>query len=237
MERLILDLLFPRRCPLCGKISDGFCKDCAKKLPYVRQPFCFHCGKPLLTSEQEYCLACRTHKYAYTQGRALYHYADPVRESLYAIKYSNKREYLEYFADDIHQHLGSIIAQWKPQVVLPIPMHIRAKRRRGYNQAELLAKYLAKRVDLPVHMDVLKKVRKTANQKELDYRERLINLHGAFAVNTAYIEDGILPWNSVLLIDDIYTTGSTIQEAAKMLRCAGVENIYFITLCIVSEKT
>lgn len=237
--KLCLDLLLPRRCPICEKISDGICEDCARKLPYVCQPFCYRCGKPLQDAAEEYCAACRNRKHFFTQGRALYHYAEPVRESLHAVKYRNKREYLEYFAQDMGKRLGDVIRGWDPQVFIPIPMHPAAKRKRGYNQAEILAKLLGRQMEIPVCCDVLKKIRKTADQKELGYRERHGNLKGAFAVNPRYLEEaaptGCLPWKRVLLVDDIFTTGSTIQEAAKILRAAGAEQVYFVTLCIVSE--
>lgn len=233
---MALDLLFPRRCPFCGKISDGACRECAEKLPYVRQPMCFRCGRPLENEEDEYCLACRTRKMAYTQGRALYLYKDAVRESLHAVKYQNKREYLDFFASDMALRLGPAIRRWNPQVIIPVPMHKRAQRKRGYNQAELLAKRLGERMQLPVCADGLRKIRQTANQKELDYRERRRNLKNAFAVNSRYLTDGAAPWQSVLLVDDVYTTGSTVQEAAGTLAGAGVEKIYFAALCIVPEN-
>lgn len=232
MERLILDLLFPRRCPLCGKISNGFCADCAKKIRYVRQPFCFRCGRPLADEEDEFCASCAARPAAYTKGRALYLYAEPVRGALYQVKSKNKREYLEYFADDLAKRLGGEIRRWKVQAVIPIPMHRQAQRRRGYNQAELLASLLGKRLELPV-CRALKKVRQTAEQKELDHRARSANLKGAFAPDPKYLKEGRLPWKRVLLADDIYTTGSTVNEAAKVLKRMGVEQVYFVTLCIV----
>lgn len=227
-----LDLLLPRRCPLCGKISEGICGDCRKKIQYVRQPACCRCGKPLQNEEAEYCTSCRTRQFAYTQGRALCVYAGPVKESLYAVKYKNKREYLEYYAQEMSLRLGRYLEKWQPEVLVPVPMHISAKRKRGYNQAEILAKELGRQTGIPVRCDVLKKIKKTANQKELDYRARRSNLKGAFAVCRAP-----LPWKCVLLVDDVYTTGSTVNEAAAVLKEAGVEKVNFVTICIVPENS
>ncbi len=228
MERLILDLLFPRRCPLCGKIARGICRDCADHIPYVRQPYCFRCGRPLTDPAQEYCAHCRALPAAYLQGRSVYCYTGAVREAMHAIKYNNKREYLEYFARDMAQKLGDVIRAWDPQVLLPVPMYPSAKRRRGYNQAELLAKLLGGYLRIPVNGKTLKKIKKTADQKSLDQRARRVNLEGAFAVGEA-------PWRRVLVVDDIYTTGSTMREISAVLRRAGVEQIYFATLCTVPE--
>ncbi|SDG18563.1 Predicted amidophosphoribosyltransferases [Marvinbryantia formatexigens] len=277
-----LDLVLPRRCPLCGKLSEGICEKCREELPYIRGAVCFRCGRPLADDTEEYCPSCSSGRLAYTQGRALYLYRSPLKESLYAVKYQNKREYLEYYAQEIAEHLGEYLQKWRPQVLIPVPMHSSARRRRGYNQAELLARELGGLLSLPVRCDVLEKVRKTANQKELDYRARRSNLKGAFAVSEKYAAAGAgsklaemedararsglvemedagagsklaemedararsslpetagsgerrLPWERILLVDDVYTTGSTIHEAASVLRSAGVKYVYFVTICM-----
>lgn len=243
-----LDLLLPRRCAICGRLSAGICGECRKKLPYIRGAVCFCCGRPLADPDAEYCPACRTQRHAYTQGRALYLYTDAVRESLHAVKYHNKREYLEYYAQEIAEHLEEAVKTWQPQVMIPIPMHPSARRKRGYNQAEILAKELGGILGIQVRCDVLKKVRKTSSQKELDYRARQSNLKGAFAAAEKYTHSGrregglqeipcgakrYLPWERVLLVDDIYTTGSTVHEAAAVLKNAGVKCVYFVAICAV----
>ena len=243
-----LDLLLPRRCAICGRLSAGICGECRKKLPYIRGAVCFCCGRPLADPDAEYCPACRTQRHAYTQGRALYLYTDAVRESLHAVKYHNKREYLEYYAQEIAEHLEEAVKTWQPQVMIPIPMHPSARRKRGYNQAEILAKELGGILGIQVRCDVLKKVRKTSSQKELDYRARQSNLKGAFAAAKKYTHSGrregglqeipcgakrYLPWERVLLVDDIYTTGSTVHEAAAVLKNAGVKCVYFVAICAV----
>lgn len=235
VERLILDLLFPRRCPLCGKISNGICRDCARRLPYVRQPSCFCCGRQLQSGDREFCAVCSAHPAVFTQGRALYSYSGQVRHALHAVKYQNKREYLEYFSADMAERLGGWIRTRDPQVLIPIPMQRREKRKRGFNQAELLAKQLGRSLELPV-CPALVKVRKTAEQKTLDYRGRRQNLKGAFAVDPKIRAGGALPWKRVMLVDDVCTTGSTLNEAARVLRGAGAEEVYFVTLCIVPDR-
>lgn len=251
-----LDLLLPRRCPLCGRLSVGICPECRKKLPYIRGAVCFRCGRPLAEQEAEYCHACSSRQFAYNQGRSLYLYTDAVKGSLHAVKYHNKREYLEYYAQEMAERLGAVLEAWEPQVLIPIPMHPSAKRKRGYNQAEILAKELGRRLALPVRCDVLKKVRKTANQKELDHHARRSNLKGAFSVDGKYTADVPaasrhgkalrrtageaepgLPWERVLLVDDVCTTGSTVHEAAVVLKNAGVKCVYFVTIFSVPENS
>lgn len=224
-----LDLLFPRRCPVCGRIAglEGICPECRKKVPYVRQPFCLCCGRPVDREETEYCAACAAHPPAYTRGRALCLYADPVKKALQDIKYNNKREYLDFFAGEMVERLGPAIHRWDPQALIPIPMYPSDRRKRGYNQAELLAKRLGERLLLPVDTKTLKKKRKTIHQKELDYRGRRSNLKNAFAV------ENTLQWERILLVDDVCTTGSTLNEAARVLLAAGAREVCFVTVCIV----
>ncbi len=231
---IFLDLLFPRRCPVCGGISDGICAQCKKKLLYIRQPLCFCCGRPVGREEDEYCADCQRHVHSFTQGRALWLYTGEIRRAIHAVKYQNKREYLEYFAKEMAEHLHREIKDWQPEVILPIPMHRSSKSVRGYNQAELLAVYLARELGIPVEKKALFKVRKTANQKELDHKNRRTNLKDAFAVELPHGQKQI--WKKVLLVDDVYTTGSTLDEAARTLRKSGVKDVFFATICIVPQS-
>lgn len=229
----LLDLLFPRRCPVCGRIYHGICPACRKKIPYIRHPFCFRCGRPVLRQEQEYCADCQKHAHAFVQGRALCIYTGEMKKTVYAVKYNNKREYLEYFAQEMAQEMKKDVMRWQPDVIMPIPMHKSAKRVRGYNQAEILASYLSRELEIPLCKNSLKKVCRTANQKELDYRDRKKNLRDAFSVILPDNREQI--WEKVLLVDDVYTTGSTIDEAARTLRENGAKEVYFAVICIVPQ--
>lgn len=163
----------------------------------------------------------------YTKGRALLLYQGEVKESIHKIKYQNKREYLEYYGDDMVKHLGGEIRKWNPQVLIPIPMHSSKKRKRGYNQADILAGRIGELMEIPVCINALKKVRVTKEQKELSHRQRRQNLKNVFSA-----AENAHTWESVLLVDDVYTTGSTIDAAAEALREHGVREVYFVTICI-----
>lgn len=199
---------------------------------YVRQPFCYRCGRPLAAEDEEYCVSCsrEDNRGTFTQGRSLCLYEGAVREAVHAVKYHNKREYLDIFAQEMAARFAPLICRWQPQAIVPVPMHPSAKRRRGFNQAETLARRLGALLDLPVDVRSLRKIRRTKPQKELDYRQRKRNLCGAFSVRET------VAWKRVLLIDDVCTTGSTLKETARMLRKAGVEEVYFLTVCTVSEN-
>ena len=119
------------------------------------------------------------------------------------------------------------IGRWGIEEIIPIPLHISRRRSRGFNQAEILARELSDATGIPMRKDVLFRVKKTSPQKALGKRERRGNLKGAFAVSRTWKAR-----KNVLLIDDIYTTGSTIEKAAEMLKKAGVQNVYFLTISI-----
>ena len=123
--------------------------------------------------------------------------------------------------------LGDAVKQWKIEEIIPVPLHRSRQRIRGYNQAQILAEELGKRLDLPVNKDAVKRIQKTRPQKVLGSRDRIRNLKGAFGVTKSWI-----PKKCVLVIDDIYTTGNTIHRVAKVLKNAGAQKVYFLTISI-----
>lgn len=231
MKLDIAGLLFPRRCPVCHEAVEDAgelaCKICRTRLPYVRTPFCLKCGKPLLMEESEYCGDCRRKKHMFRQGRAPFVYDRLMRESIARYKYSGRREYASFYAEEILRKCAREAVFWKGEVLVPIPLHPSRRRKRGYNQAALLARELSKRCGIPVDEKLLFRTRKTRAQKELNDQERLTNLKNAFSVR-----EGNIPYKNIILIDDIYTTGSTIDEAARVLKENGVQTVFFLCICV-----
>lgn len=224
----ILDYLYPPRCPVCDRIcAEGICDSCRKQLIYIEEDFCLKCGKPLSDSRQEYCMDCQRRKHAYLQGRALFSYQGVIRKSLYRMKYANKREYAECYGREIARHLGKWMIQKKITRIVPIPLHPGRRRQRGYNQAALLARSIGRGLDIPVDEHLLYRVKRTVPQKELTGQERKENLKDAFAVRK-----NVRPGEGILLVDDIYTTGSTVDAAAECLLKAGKCRIYVVTAAI-----
>lgn len=227
---MILKLLWPEICPFCGKVyRGGICPACNVKLNklVIGQPRCMKCGKPVRKKEQEYCYDCASTEHFFDRGRALWLHKPPVSYSIYQFKYHNQRTFGMYYAREIVRRLGPVIREWNPEFIIPIPLHYQRKRKRGYNQTYILAKELELMTGIPVDEKAIKRVKRTNPQKKLDYRTRKQNLHNAFKVQKDM--KGI---RSVILVDDIYTTGNTIDEAAKKLKQAGVENVYFLTVSI-----
>jgi len=200
---------------------------CRKHIHYIEEPRCMRCGKSLDQEEEEYCRDCGREPGYYEQGYSLWAHRGAVSKAVYDFKYKNKRRYGEVFAAEMAAHFAESLSGWGIQEIIPIPLHRSRRRARGYNQAELLAEGLGRILDIPVQKQALFRVKKTVPQKSLDNKGRTANMRGAFALSGQY-----QPKASVLLVDDIYTTGSTINGAAKMLRKAGAEKVYFLTISI-----
>ncbi|MBR5509657.1 MAG: ComF family protein [Lachnospiraceae bacterium] len=226
-----IGLLFPKRCPVCHEtvedVGELVCDICRTRLPYVQQPSCRKCGKPLLSEEREYCGDCTRKRHYFKQGKAPFFYDELMRISIARFKYGGRREYAAFYAEEILRRCAKEMLFWKGDVLIPIPLHPSRKKVRGFNQAELLAKEISKRTGIPVDRTLLKRTRKTHVQKDLDDQERLTNLKNAFSVRK-----GNIPYKNVILIDDIYTTGSTIDEAARVLRENAVQTVYFLSICV-----
>ena len=223
-----MDLLYPPRCPICDKVvlpGEGICAACRKKIRPAAEPACMKCGKPLVDSRQEYCADCRRKKHAFVQGKALWVYEKEVKKSIYRFKYQDRREYAKVYAQEMAARYEKYMKDRRIEAIIPIPLHKKRKRKRGYNQAELLAGELGDILGLPVYTDVLVRVRDTKPQKTLDDAERKNNLKEAFKTTK-----NIVQLNYILVVDDIYTTGSTLDAAASALAKAGVAEVY--TCCV-----
>lgn len=230
-KRGILDLLYPARCPVCDGVllsGEEVCEECMPKLRYVGEPRCCKCGKPLQNEEAEYCRDCMGGKHIYDSGLALYEY-ESVKDSLYRFKYKGRCEYAGFYGKEIAERLGDRIAAWHPDALLPVPMYKRKERMRGYNQACLLAEGIGAALHIPVRQDLMIRQRQTVPLKELDPAERQINLKRAFIIERFDVK-----LKCVIIVDDIYTTGSTMDEMARVLKAAGVSRIHFLTLAIGS---
>lgn len=231
----VLHVLYPKRCPICDKIvSTSFlsqeypiCISCRNKVEYIKEPACKKCGKPITNERSEFCGDCICHTHFFEQGKALWVHKGIVKKSIYRLKYGNRREYAKTYAQEIVKQYGPWIKQKKVQAIIPIPLHKKRKRQRGYNQAELIAVEIGKQMDIPVYNKILQRSLYTQPQKNLDDKERKNNLKKAFKIT-----ENDVKLRHVLLVDDIYTTGSTMDGAAKALRTTGVEAIYCVSVSI-----
>lgn len=235
MFKSIYDVIYPPRCPVCddilaahkNTIRPKLCKECVPKVSFITQPVCMRCGKPLESDIEEFCHDCTGKSFYFKRGVAAFSYSKAMKHSMYGFKYNNRREYGDFYAHTIWEKSGHIIDNWNCDALIPVPLHSKRQRKRGYNQATVLAKSLAGYLKLPVDEDILKRVKNTSPQKALEAKERKNNIEKAFQTSVNGIK-----YKKVILVDDIYTTGATIDECAKVLREAGVFEVYFITACI-----
>ena len=231
----VLHVLYPKRCPICDRILGSWvrlgeypvCDDCRKKIIYVTEPVCKKCGKPISNERGEFCHDCRRHSHAFIQGKGLWVYKGAVKTSIYRLKYGNRREYGIAYGQALVEQYGDWIQRNGIQAIIPIPLHKKRKRQRGYNQAEIIAREIGRQMDIPVFTKLLIRCVHTRPQKELNDKERKNNLKKAFKMTENNVQ-----LRQILLVDDIYTTGSTIDGAAGALLEAGVERIYFVSVSI-----
>lgn len=228
MLRKILDIFYPRCCPVCQKILKDqrrmICPECEKKLRPIGHPRCYKCGKPI--EEGEYCKDCQKHTHIFDQGRGIFVYDGIMRRSVTRYKYYGCREYGDLYAKAMYRYAWKNLNQWKPDLIVPVPIHKSKERLRGFNQAAYLADRLGCYTGIPVDTDLVQKVVKTKSQKKLNAMQRRKNLEKAFLVTKN------IRGKDILVIDDVYTTGSTIDAMAGCLRKRGAKNIYFLTVCI-----
>ena len=225
---MCLRMLYPQTCYYCGKINKtAICAVCQKKMIYVNEPRCKRCGKPVRYEEKEFCEDCRRERIFYEQGRSVWVHKDPVAWSVYQFKYHNRRVFGEFYASEMWRIHGNKISDWNIDTIVPVPLHWKRRLDRGYNQAEILAKHLGRFSKIPVQTKGMKRIRYTERQKSLGHKERKKNLTGAFVVTKKWKKA-----RNVLVVDDIYTTGNTINEISKILRQEGVEKVFFLTISI-----
>lgn len=227
LGRTMVGLLFPLHCPVCHDIvrpyGEKICLECLERLVLLTPPWCMKCGKKL-HQQEELCADCKRIGHRYIKGRALYEYKSAA-DSIYHYKYGGRQEYGDFFGEEISKYLGDYIRQVSPDALIPIPLHRKRYRKRGYNQAEILARAIGRYTGVPVLDNVLVRVKNTAPLKRQNPSERQNNLKKAFNIVRNDVK-----LDTIIIIDDIYTTGSTIDEAASVFLQNGVRKVYFITL-------
>lgn len=231
MENILLNLLYPKRCPLCGKIrpyGEGFaCEKCFGTLKKVEPPYCLKCGKTLEDSEQEYCEDCQKITKSFKRGFPVFFYEGAIKHALYDFKYKNQRNYADFFTDCMYAHYGKELKRLGIDGIVPVPVHQNKRRKRGYNQAELLAKGLGKELGIKIYPNYLERIEDTNPQKELNDKARMKNLKNAFKIGQNTIK-----LKKILLVDDIYTSGATVEACTRVLLSSEAEEVYYISVAI-----
>ena len=243
IKEALLFILYPRRCPICHDIVTPrghlICPKCLQKVPFVQEPTCLCCGKEIASEEIEYCYDCSHHTRSFAGGFALAVYDPVMRESVRRFKNQGRMEYADWYVEALWQQYGEELLRLEIDAVVPVPLHHSRRNQRGYNQAELLARRLAKKLRVPILPKALVRTRKTTAQKYLGGRERQRNLESVFALGPRAKTGSGLPGGkslvdgkTILLVDDIYTTGGTAEACTRVLLDVGAKAVYLANICI-----
>jgi len=231
--RALIDFFFPPKCLLCGKSlgelpDDRPCPLCLSAIKFFSHPRCPCCGLGFgdAPGEDHLCSGCLTDERYFAQARAIGPYEGLMAEVISRFKYQG--------ASRLAKPLGTLLAAYQDpefpfsrfNLILPVPLHPRRLRQRGFNQALLLARRISRVHSIPLDFTALQRTRLAQPQTQLSGAERLKNIRGAFEVlRPAAVAD-----KKILLIDDVFTTGATVQECAKVLLKSGAKRVDVLTL-------
>lgn len=227
----LLDLIYPKTCFGCkSRISpeiEGYiCKECLNKLDKLKPPFCITCGRPIDILDIDKCTDCTGYNYYFTRGYSATLYEGLVKDCLHNFKYNS------------HTYLGGTLARLmidfaleyidpdKIDAILPVPLHWQRFRDRGFNQSAILGKILSKETGVPFMRNGLTRTRVIKPQVELPRSERIGNVLGAFKVTNPKKFSG----KHILLIDDVFTTGATLNECSRVLLDSGAKGVWVFCL-------
>ncbi len=218
----LLGLLFPPRCVVCQRVGDWICPECLPAFPHLQEPLCARCSAPVQEGTA-LCVGCQREPLRLGGGRSVAPFRGPARAAIHLLKYRH--------ALSLAEPLGTLMARrWAARgapvdLVVPVPLHPARFRARGYNQAALLAWAVGRRLGLPVDEGALLKVRATKAQMALGLEERRANVQGAFIAREERVGG-----QRVLLVDDVCTTGATLEACADALRAGGAREVWALTL-------
>jgi ComF family protein len=222
-----LDLIFPPRCVSCGRPGVDLCRECAASLPRVEGPTCPVCGQPQSTAGR--CVRCRRQPPAFSSVRSAFRYEGAVRKAIVAFKYNRQPALVDPLADAMASALPR--PDMESPLLCAVPLHPERQRERGYNQAALLAQGLGRSWNIAVaDGEALSRVRATPQQVELDYAARQLNVKGAFAAQASLVAN-----RDIVLVDDVCTTGATLDACAEALLVQGARSASAVTLARASS--
>lgn len=228
-----LDLLLPRGCVACGEnwpssAESSWCDRCLEKIPWIRSPICPHCGRPFHKSPScgnHLCGDCELARYPFQSARSAALHWGVVRQGIHNLKFGGQLHWIPPLVELLESAWTDEMRKGTDCIV-PVPLHVKRLRQRGFNQAALLARALGKAAGIPVRYDVLARSVWTEPQTRLKREERLENVKGAFVVSRPSDVRG----KRILLLDDVFTTGSTLCECTRVLKKCGAAQIHALTV-------
>ena len=217
-----MDWLYPPRCCNCDNQGAVFCMDCFSQIKQITGNTCRKCGYPI-GKKQKYCADCMQNPPPFDQMRSWAVYDGPLKKAIHSLKYQKDLALGSILADPLVELLNK--SDWIFDLVIPVPLSRARLRKRGYNQAALIAWSLAAKMDIQYSNDAVARVRHTETQISLDVNKRFMNLMDAFYANPAKLKT-----RNILIIDDVITTGATMQNCTSAIRKAGAEKVYCLSV-------
>ena len=218
-----LDLIFPPRCAGCDQWGERYCASCQEKTKLISSPICQICGEPVSGGECSTCRRCRASKLFYTAIRSWAYFEGPLQKAIHKLKYKKDLGLSEILAQPMIQLLAE--QKWKIDLIIAIPLDNNRQRERGFNQSLCIARPIAWSNEIMIKPSAIRRVKITRSQVGLSLEERKNNVADVFCA-----EQKIVYGKSILVVDDVVTTGSTINSCAAALSKAGALHVYGITL-------
>lgn len=237
----LLDIIYPPRCHICQDFIEGdinkhnwICLKCLHSFKRISSPYCSICRTPFasLSEDNHPCEDCLRHPPAYETLAAPYLYEGEILQAIHQLKYSGKTHLAQSLGSLLYLFAREWLGEKKGFILIPIPLHPKRLRERGFNQSLLLAREVAGQHDLEVDFLSLRRKRYTEPQINLKFHERKKNVKNAFEVREKHNING----RSVILLDDVATTGSTMNECAQTLKRAGCKEVYGLVLARTAGK-
>ena len=215
-----------------GKVH-YICDDCWEQIEFISEPYCEICGKPVdlnPTSDDggtQKCRWCWQHQSQFSKARSIASYKPTLRQAIHLFKYEKKVVMAKHFAELMQDTVPTLFELSDYNYIIPVPLHKKRYKERGFNQAEILARELNNLFDIPIHLGNVVRVNETKPQFSLETREdKIKNVQDAFEVR----EPEKIEWKNILLVDDIFTTGATVSEIAKTLLSERANRVDVFTL-------
>ena len=218
-----VDVLFPPRCAGCEKWGDRYCASCQAQTKLIRSSICHVCGEPQLGTLNTVCRRCRTSKIFYSELRSWALFDGPLQKAIHKLKYKRDLGLGEKFARPLFDLLRE--NHWKIDLVTAVPLDNTRRKERGFNQSLYLARPLALEAKLPIMPSAIERIKITKSQVGLSLEERKVNVADAF-----FADRRLVGGKSILIIDDVVTTGSTINSCAEAFMKSGSTKVYGLTL-------
>ena len=232
----LASVLLPAPCRICGQTLTSasripICEPCLASFERIADPMCHCCGWPFVSAVaaqaiDPLCRLCRANFYAFEQARTFAIYGDALSQAITLLKYEEVARLGDWFAARLAEVFSPVAADWRPNVVVPVPLFPARRRERGYNQSDLIAQPLAKRLGLRLESRILTRIKPRPPQLLLSRTERWKSVRGAYATREPLRVDNL----RVLLIDDVLTTGATLDSCARTLKKAGAVAVFGLTV-------